>query len=146
MEFCARVDGRPDIRDLIYDSQVPVYAYVAIMPFRQVHFGSFLPQALWRGGTWCSKIQDLSGEAIDEKSFPPGGRVRTAAENQGKDPEGYAAMVRKEITIEGLDDDKQLLALTTAEAEEIGFVDGVFATRAELLSALDLAGSGGLWS
>ena len=139
------VSPAKDIRDLIYDSQVPVYAYVR---HNALSAGAFLALSCRKlymapGSTiGAAEIQDLSGEAVDEKIISAWeAEMRTAAENQGKDPEVAAAMVRKEITIEGLDDDKQLLTLTTAEAEEIGFVDGVFATRAELLSALDLAGA-----
>lgn len=62
--------------------------------------------------------------------------MRTVAERQGKDPQVAAAMVRREIAIEGVVAAGELLTLTSAEAEEIGFTDGIFATRADLLTHL----------
>ncbi|NLZ92621.1 MAG: nodulation protein NfeD, partial [Firmicutes bacterium] len=47
----------------------------------------------------------------------------------------------REIAIEGLVNGQQLLTLTSKEAEELNFTDGVFATREELLSALNLTGA-----
>ena len=67
--------------------------------------------------------------------------MRTVAERQGKDPQVAAAMVRPEIAIEGVVEGGKLLTLTTVAAQRIGFTDGVFNTRAELLTHLNLAGS-----
>lgn len=139
------VNSAKDIRDLIYDSQVPVYAYVRHSALSAGAFLALSCRQLYMapGSTiGAAEIQNLSGETVDEKIFSAWeAEMRTVAQNQGKDPQVAAAMVRKEIAIEGLDSDKQLLTLTTAEAEEIGFTDGVFATRAELLSELGLAGA-----
>jgi membrane-bound serine protease (ClpP class) len=67
--------------------------------------------------------------------------MRAVAERQGKDPQVAAAMVRKEIVIEGLDGDTELLTLTASEARDINFADGTPGTRAELLEILGLSGA-----
>ena len=63
------VSPAKDIRDLIYDSQVPVYAYVR---HNALSAGAFLALScrklyMARGSTiGADEIQDLSGEAVDD--------------------------------------------------------------------------------
>ncbi|HZK25248.1 MAG TPA: NfeD family protein [Oscillospiraceae bacterium] len=139
------VNSAKDIRDLIYDSGVPVYAYVRHSALSAGAFLALSCRELYMapGSTiGAAQIQNLSGEAVDEKIISAWeAEMRTVAQNQSKDPQVAAAMVRQEIAIEGLVSDKQLLTLTSVEAEEIGFTDGIFATRAELLTALGLPGA-----
>ncbi|MCR3922062.1 MAG: ATP-dependent Clp protease proteolytic subunit [Firmicutes bacterium] len=137
------VNSATDIRELIYNSPVPVYAYVR---YSALSAGAFLALACQEfymapGSTiGAAEIQTLSGAAVDEKTVSAWeAQMRTVAQNQGKDPQVAAAMVRQEIAIENLVTSEQLLTLTTEEAEEIGFTDGVFANRAALLAELGLA-------
>ncbi len=83
----------------------------------------------------------LGGGGIDEKflSFWEA-EMKSAAERQGKDPLLAAAMVRKEIRIDGLVEEGQLLTLTTVEAENLEFSNGTISSMAEMLEAIDLPG------
>jgi len=135
-----RVDSASDIRDLIFDSPVPIYAYVR---YSAISAGAFLAlacQALYMApgsSIGAAELRSLTGEEVDEKELSYWeSQMRTVAERQGKDPQVAAAMVRREIAIEGVVAAGELLTLTSAEAEEIGFTDGIFATRADLLAHL----------
>ena len=135
-----RVDSASDIRDLIFDLPIPVYAYVR---YSAISAGSFIALACREfymapgSSIGAAELRGATGEPVDEKELSYWERqMRTVAEQQGKDPEVAAAMVRQEIAIDGLVTDKQLLTLTTVEAERIGFTDGVFATGTELLAHL----------
>jgi len=135
-----RVDSASDIRDLIFDSPVPIYAYVR---YSAISAGAFLAlacQALYMApgsSIGAAELRSLTGETVDEKELSYWeSQMRTVAERQGKDPQVAAAMVRREIEIEGLVAAGELLTLTSAEAEKIGFTDGIFAARADLLAHL----------
>ncbi|NLM45222.1 MAG: nodulation protein NfeD [Firmicutes bacterium] len=137
------VDAAGRIQELIYDSEIPVYAYVR---YNALSAGAFLAlscQALYMApgsSIGAAEIRDLSGEAVDEKTVSAWeSKMRTAAERQGKDPQVAAAMVRKEVEIDGLDGPGELLTLTAEEAARIGFADGIYAKRADLYEVLDLA-------
>ena len=68
--------------------------------------------------------------------------MRGAAERQGKDPQLAAAMVRREIEIEGVVSGEELLTLTAAQAESLGFSDGTAADINELLEMIGQEGAG----
>jgi membrane-bound serine protease (ClpP class) len=138
-----RVDSASDIRDLIFDSPVPVYAYVR---YSAISAGAFLALAgqefyMAPGSSiGAAELRSMTGEEVDEKEISYWeGQMKTVAERQGKDPQVAAAMVRQEIEIEGLVNDRTLLTLTAHQAEEIGFTDGIFNTRSELLVHLGYA-------
>lgn len=139
------INSATNIRTLIANSTVPIYAYVR---HNAISAGAYLAlscRALYMapGSTiGAAEPRTMTGGEVDEKitSYWEA-EMRTAAEQQGKDPEVAAAMVRKEIAIEGLVTDTRLLTLTTQDAEKIGYTDGVFNTRAELLQHLNLSGA-----
>jgi membrane-bound serine protease (ClpP class) len=141
------IDAASEISDLILNSTVPVYAYVR---YRAISAGAYLALS-------CRKLYMAPGSnigAAEPRSILPGAEpvdektlsvweseMKSVAQRQGKDPQVAAAMVRIEIAIEGVVEEGRLLTLTDAEAERIGFTDGIFYTRAELLSELGLAGA-----
>ena len=139
------INSATNIRTLIANSPVPVYAYVR---HNAISAGAFLAlscRALYMAPAstiGAAEPRTMTGGEVDEKIISYWeAEMRAVAEQQGKDPEVAAAMVRKEIAIEGLVPDTRLLTLTTQEAERIGYTDGVFATRAELLRHLNLSGA-----
>ncbi|MDW7650103.1 MAG: NfeD family protein [Bacillota bacterium] len=139
------VASATDIRQIIGNAPMPVYAYVR---YNAISAGAFLALAcdalyMAPGSTiGAAELVNLTGGEVDEKSFSYWeAEMRSVAEQQGKDPEVAAAMVRRDMVIEGLVREGELLTLTTQEAEEIGFTDGVFNTRGELLEHLGLAGA-----
>ncbi|MFW6135063.1 MAG: NfeD family protein, partial [Elusimicrobiota bacterium] len=83
----------------------------------------------------------LGGGEVDEKmlSFWEA-EMRSTAERQGKDPRIAAAMVRREISIEDLVEEGELLTLTTSEAESLGFSNGTVSSIDELLEIVGLSG------
>ena len=79
----------------------------------------------------------LGSEVTDEKLVSAWeAEMRGAAEKQGKDPRLAAAMVRREIEIEDLVSGEELLTLTAAQAESLGFSDGTVSDIYELLGII----------
>ena len=137
------VDAATQIRDLIYASPIPVYAYVR---WRAISAGAFLAlscDALYMApgsNIGAAEIQSMTGGVVDEKNRSYWeSEMRKVAERQGKDAQVAAAMTRADIAIEGIVAEGDILTLTTAEAERIDFTDGVFTTQAELLEHLGFA-------
>ena len=82
----------------------------------------------------------LGGGAVDEKTLSFWeAEMRSAAERQGKDPRIAAAMVRREIMIENLVEEGELLTLTTGEAERLEFSNGSVTSLDELLETVGLS-------
>ncbi|MFO7951448.1 MAG: NfeD family protein [Bacillota bacterium] len=65
--------------------------------------------------------------------------MESAAEKQGKDPRIAGAMVRKEMSVEGVVEKGELLTLTTSEAENLEFSNGTAVSIDELLEAVGLS-------
>ncbi len=76
------------------------------------------------------------GEADEKVLSAWEARMRTAAERRGRDPQVAAAMVRKEIAIEGIVDKGILLTLTGEEALALGYSEGMVENRSALLEEL----------
>lgn len=77
-----------------------------------------------------------SGEAADEKVISAvRSTFASTAELRGRDPRVAEAMVDPDVAIDGLTGRGQLLTLTTTQAVEWGYTEGVVADRAELLAA-----------
>ena len=82
----------------------------------------------------------LGGGEVNEKTLSFWeAEMRSAAERQGKDPRIAAAMVRKEIMIENLVGEGELLTLTTGEAESLEFSNGTVTSLDELLETVGLS-------
>lgn len=139
-----RIDAARKIRELIVEAPFPVYAYVN--PYA-LSAGAYLSIACDRifmapGGIIGAaepRVGLSAEETTDEKLLSSWeGDMRSTAELRGKDPDIAAAMVDKEISIPGVVDSGRLLTLTTSQAQSIGFIDGVFKNRADLLNHLGL--------
>lgn len=80
------------------------------------------------------------GETASEKTVSAvRSTFRATAEQRGRDPQVAEAMVDPSVEIEGLIAEGRLLTLTTTDAQEWGYADGVVANRQELLDELGLA-------
>ena len=139
-----RVDAAIEIKQLILDTDIPVYAYVR---HQAISAGAYLAMACDRlymapGGTIgaAELRQGLSSEEItDEKLLSVWEQeMRNVAELRDRDPDIAAAMVRREISIPGVVESGQLLTMTARRADSIGFIDGTFNNRGELLEHLEL--------
>jgi membrane-bound serine protease (ClpP class) len=140
------LDAAFDISDLILDSPVPVYAYVR---YSALSAGAYLALSCRRlymapGSTiGAAEVRTLTGEEVEDEKLLSAweAKMRAVARQQGKDPQVAAAMVNREIAIEGVIREGNLLTLTDTEALDINFTDGIFHTRSELLAELGLAGA-----
>lgn len=139
-----RVDAAQEIKGLILNAEVPVYAYVRQ---QAISAGAYLAMACDRlymapGGTIgaAELRQGLTSEEItDEKLLSVWeAEMRNVAELRDRDPDIAAAMVRREISIPDVVASGQLLTMTARRADSLGFIDGIFNSRGELLNHLDL--------
>lgn len=132
-----------DISDLIHDSRVPVYAYIRYNALSAGAFLALSAQKMYMAPgsvIGAAEPRRMDGQAADEKTLSAWeARMRSVTERQGKDPEIAAAMVRMSIVIPNLDAEDTLLTLTYTQAQEIGFIDGVFGHLHDLLAELGLA-------
>ena len=137
------IDTAQEAKRRLDDSPLSVYTYVNT---NAISAGAYL--ALVTDGFFMTPGSTigaaepviLGGGEVSEKllSFWEA-EMRSTAEKQGKDPRIAAAMVRKEISIEGVVEEGKLLTLTTGEAEELNFSNGTVDSIEELLTAVDLA-------
>jgi len=131
------VDTAQKAKILMGNFPAPIYGYINTNALSAGAYLSLLTDGFYMvpGSTiGAAEPVLLGGGEVNEKmlSFWEA-EMRSAAERQGKDPMIAAAMVRKEITIENLVEEGQLLTLTTAEAENINFSNGTVSSIVALL-------------
>lgn len=126
--FGGYVHACDEIKNLIYEMSIPVYAYVK----KAISGGAYVALAcdgiyMHRGSTMGAAEPVAGGQPVtNEKELSViEGQMRTMAERQGRDPEIAAAMVRKEIFIPDLIPAGKLLTLTAAQALEFGYAEGL---------------------
>jgi membrane-bound serine protease (ClpP class) len=137
------IDTAIKARKLLESAPMPTYAYVKP---RALSAGAYLALSvdaffMAPGATiGAAEPRFFGGQAAaDEKILSTWeGEMRGAAEKQGKDPMMAAAMVRKEIAIEGLVPAGELLTLTALEAKNCAFSDGMASSWEELLVLIGL--------
>lgn len=121
------VDASDRIKTIIYDSPIPVYAYVK----KAISGGTYAALACDRiymhPGATLGAVEPVSdGEPVtDEKVLSViEGQLRGMAEKQGRDPSIASAMVRKELDIPGVIEAGKLLTLTAKTALAVGYAEG----------------------
>ena len=140
-----RLDAVLQMRDAILDSPLRTIAFVNRTAFSagalvaiaaaEIYMtpGAVLGAATPVGG---------SGEAADEKMVSAvRSTFRSTAELRGRDPRIAEAMVDADVEVEGLVRHGQLLTLTTIEAQQWHYANGVAADRTALLTATGLTGA-----
>ncbi len=136
------VDTAQKAKILMDALTAPVYGYVNTNALSAGAYLALLTEGFFMtpGSTiGAAEPALLGGGEVDEKTLSFWeAEMRTAAERQGKDPRIAAAMVRKEIVIEDLVAEGELLTLTTGEAEDLEFSNGTVTSVNELLEAVDL--------
>ncbi len=140
------VDTALEARQLINNFPKPIYVYVNS---NALSAGAFLALAadgyyMVPGATIGAAEPRILGQQTlpDEKflSFWEA-EMRGAAENNERDPRLASAMVRREIVVEGVLSEGELLTLTAGEADELDFSDGTTDSLEELLSSAGLEGA-----
>lgn len=136
--FGGYVDASDNIKNLIYDTPIPVYAYVK----KAISGGAYVALAcdgiyMLQGSTLGAVEPVAQGQPVtDEKTLSViDGQMQTMAERQGRDPLIASAMVRKEISIPGVVEAGRLLTLTASKAKEVGYAEGVVSAHTEIPGA-----------
>ena len=140
-----RLDAVLQMRDSLINSPVRTVAFVDSTAFsagalvalacEEIHM---TPGAVMGAAT---PVVGGSGEVADEKTISAvRSTFEATAEVRGRNPRVAGAMVDPEVDIDGLIEQGRLLTLTAAQAVEVGYADGVVATRAALLDEFGLAG------
>ena len=122
------VDASNRIKNKIYESPIPVYAYVK----NAISGGAFVALACdaiyMHPGSALGAVEPVAGgETItDEKTLSViDGQMRAMAERHGRDPDIASSMVRKDIAIPNIIDEGRLLTLTATKAQEVGYAEGI---------------------
>ena len=135
-----RVDAALDIGDLIRGTSVPVVAYVS--------------GRAWSAGAYIALSADeiamIPGSSMGAAETSPDtpkvisawrSEMESSAERNGRDPEIAAAMVDKEIEIEGLVGRGEILTLTATKALDLEYAEYSVVSLEDLLDQLDLTGA-----
>ena len=139
-----RLDAVLQMRDSLLDSPVRTVALVDSTAFSagalvaiacaEIHM---TPGAVMGAAT---PVVGGTGEVADAKTISAvRSTFEATAEERGRDPEVAGAMVDPDVEVDGLVERGELLTLTTSQAVEFGYADGVVADRATLLDELGLA-------
>jgi membrane-bound serine protease (ClpP class) len=139
-----RLDAVLQMRDALLGSGVPTIAFVDRTAFSAGALIAIACEEIYMtpGAVMgaATPVEGATGETATEKIVSA---VRTTfkatAEARGRDPLVAEAMVDPDVTIDGLVTRGELLTLTTTEATDWGYNDGVAANRAEVLAAAGLA-------
>ncbi|WP_353894349.1 NfeD family protein [Proteinivorax hydrogeniformans] len=128
-----------EIRDLILNSEIPVYAYVNNSAISAGAFIALAADAIYMtDAATMGDAEVIAGnQPADEKVISDwDGAMRALAKRNDRDPEIASAMVRREKQIDNLVEAGQLLTLTTSQALEHGYAEGEYGTRAQMLQDL----------
>jgi membrane-bound serine protease (ClpP class) len=139
-----RLDAVLQMRDALLGSSVPAIAFVNRTAFSAGALIAIACEEIYMapGAVMgaATPVDGSTGETATEKIVSA---VRTTfkatAEARGRDPRVAEAMVDPDVAIEGLVARGELLTLTTIEAADWGYNDGVAANRTEVLAAAGLA-------
>ncbi|MDD4363104.1 MAG: NfeD family protein [Atribacterota bacterium] len=137
------VDTAQKAKILLDEFPAPIYGFINTNALSAGAYLSLITDSFYMtpgSSIGAAEPAFLGGGQINEKilSFWEA-EMRSVAERQGKDPDIAAAMVRKEIAIEGLVEEGELLTLTTAEAEKIKFSNGTVSSILELLELKNIS-------
>jgi len=139
-----RLDTVLEMRDRILDTSIPVVAFVNREAFSAGALITIASDQIWMtpGAVYgaATPINGVTGDSADEKTIAAvRSTFRSTAEQQGRDPAVAEAMVDPKVEIEGLDDATSLLSLSTDQALQYGYADGVAENREALLAELGLS-------
>lgn len=133
--FGGRVDAATEIRDTLLACKVPVIAFVTERAWSAGALIAMASQHLVMAPG--ASIGAAEPRPADEKTISAvRAEFAATAQGQGRDPRVAAAMVDKDISIEGLVKEGKILTLSATQAEEIGFIDFIASNRQEVLERL----------
>jgi membrane-bound serine protease (ClpP class) len=136
------INSAEAIRRLMDEYDGPVYAF--IRP-NAISAGAYLALAadeiyMVPGSTiGAAEPRYLGLGEVDEKALSFWEKEMAGmAERRGRDPQIAAAMVRRDLSIEGLVEEGVLLTLTASEAFDAGYSEGTVADKIELLQLINM--------
>ncbi len=139
------INSAEAIRRLMDEYDKPIYAF--IRP-NAISAGAYLALAadsiyMVPGSTiGAAEPRYLGLGEVDEKALSFWEKEMAGmAERRGRDPQIASAMVRRDLSVEGLVEKGVLLTLTAGEALEVGYSEGTVADKEELLLAIGLPGA-----
>lgn len=131
------IDAALDIRDLLLETDLQTVAFVK--------------NRAWSAGVLvtiaCERVVMAPGSSIGAAEPRPAeekiisawrAELEETAEHRGRDPGLLAAMVDKDVEIEGVVERGKLLTLTATRALEMGFIDGTASSDMEALGVLGI--------
>jgi membrane-bound serine protease (ClpP class) len=140
-----RLDAVLQMRDAILSSPIRTIAFVNREAFSAGALIAIAAEEIYMtpGAVMGAATPvDLEGTPGDEKTISAvRATFRTTAEHRGRDPLVAEAMVDPSVIVEGLVTSDQLLTLTTQQAQDVGYIDGVAENRQALLAATGLTGA-----
>lgn len=142
--FGGRVDAATEIRDAVMASPTPVIVYVTE---RAWSAGALIALASHHlAMTPRSSIGAAEPRPAEEKIIAAlRSEFEATAQAQGRDPKVAAAMVDKDVSVEGLVEEGKILSLSARDAERIGFIELVADTRSDVLEHFGLGGAPLVW-
>ncbi len=136
------INAAEEIRRLMDDFPRPIYAYINTNAISGGAYLALAADAIYMapGSTFgAAEPRYLGLGEVDEKMLSYWEKEMSAmAERRGRDPQVAAAMVRKDLAVEGLVEAGVLLTLTAGEALEVGYSEGTASDREELLRQVNL--------
>jgi membrane-bound serine protease (ClpP class) len=137
-----RLDAVLQMRDSLLDTSVRTIAFVDRTALSAGALIALSAEEIYftPGGVMGAATPvDGAGVAADEKVVSAVRSVfRSTAEQRDRDPDVAAAMVDPAVVIDGLVGRGELLTLTTTQAAEVGYADGIATDLADLLAQLEL--------
>lgn len=135
--YGGHVDAADEIRTIILDSKIPVWVFVQNNAASAGSFISIACDSIYMkpGATiGASTVVNQNGEKLGEKyqSFMRS-RMRSTAEQNGRNPDIAEAMVEWTKPIPGFEDSGKVVSLTVNEAIKYDFCDGEYNSVDELL-------------
>ncbi len=139
-----RLDTVLEMRDSLLGSPVRTVAFVNREAFSAGALITIAANEIWMapGAVFgaATPVIGATGEAADEKTISAVRSVfRATAEQRGLDPIIAEAMVDPAVEIDGLDSSTSLLTLTTDQALQWGYTEGVVDDLPALLATLGLS-------
>lgn len=138
-----RLDAVLQMRDALLDSPLTTVALVESTAFSAGALVAIACAEIYMtpGSVMgaATPVVGGTGEVADEKTISAvRSTFEATAEERGRDPQVAGAMVDPDVEVEGLSERGSLLTLTTSQATDTGYADGVVADRAALLADLGL--------
>jgi membrane-bound serine protease (ClpP class) len=139
-----RLDTVLEMRDALLDTPLRTIAFVNREAFSAGALITIASTEIWitPGGVFGAATPILGTETADAKTISAvRSTFRATAETRGRDPVIAEAMVDPEVEVPGLDTATTLLTLTSDQAMQWNYANGIATDRNDLFAQLGLSGA-----